>query len=71
MEKKYKILICGQTLLMTRYQIENLDVSEMTSMKGMFSLAPDFDADLSKWDVSKVSDVSEMFKNCTPFNKEA
>lgn len=67
--KKYKIIIGGQILLMTKSEIENLDVSLMTDMTGMFSLSHDFDGDLSKWNVENVTNMTEMFMNCTHFIK--
>lgn len=65
--KKYKIIVGGQILLMTKDQIEGLDTKEMTSMEGMFSLTPDFDGDLSLWDVSNVKCMNSMFENCVNF----
>ena len=65
--KNYKIIIDGKIQLMTKAEIENLDTSKMSDMTGMFSLAHDFNGDLSKWDVSSVTSMNEMFQNCTHF----
>lgn len=65
--KKYKIVIGGQILLMTKTEIENLDTSEMTNMDGMFRYALDFDGDISKWDITNVKSMNSMFMNCWHF----
>ena len=37
-------------------------------MKGLFSWKQEFDQDLSKWDVSHVTDMRGMFYEATNFN---
>ena len=45
--------------------IENLNTSEVTSMKGMFTGCAALDTlDLTSFNTEKVNDMSEMFKNC-------
>ena len=45
--------------------IENLNTSEVTSMKGMFTGCSALDTlDLTTFNTDKVNDMSEMFKNC-------
>ena len=45
--------------------IENLNTSEVTSMKGMFTGCAALDTlDLTTFNTEKVNDMSEMFKNC-------
>ena len=45
--------------------IENLNTSEVTSMKGMFTGCAALDTlDLTSFNTDKVNDMSEMFKNC-------
>ena len=45
--------------------IENLNTSEVTSMKGMFTGCAALDTlDLMTFNTEKVKDMSEMFKNC-------
>ena len=39
----------------------------MTNMAWMFHSASSFNRDLSKWDVSKVTDMSDMFCAATAF----
>ena len=39
-------------------------------MRSMFSGATSFNADISKWDVSKVTDMGEMFKGAESFNQK-
>lgn len=52
--------------------INDIDVSKVTNMKGLFSnLKTVIDmsrVDVSKWDVSNVTDFSEMFLECEDFN---
>ena len=43
------------------------DVSKVTSMSKMFKGAEAFDADISKWDTSSVTDMSEMFSGTKHF----
>ena len=45
--------------------IENLNTSEVTNMKGMFTGCAALDTlDLTTFNTEKVNDMSEMFKNC-------
>jgi surface protein len=39
-------------------------------MKCMFQHAETFNQDISKWDVSKVTDMRAMFLNATSFNQD-
>lgn len=50
--------------------INDWDVSRITSFKGTFKKASDFDNDLNKWNVSKGTDFSEMFYQATSFNSD-
>ena len=43
--------------------IENWDLSNITSLKGMFQNAENFNQDISKWNVSNVKLMSSVFKN--------
>ena len=49
--------------------ISSWDVSNVTSMKGMFSLSV-FNKPIGVWDVSKVTDMSEMFWQAVDFNQD-
>jgi surface protein len=44
------------------------DLSNVTSMYGMFSGATSFNGDISGWDTSKVTDMRSMFSGATSFN---
>ena len=48
--------------------ISSWDVSNVTTMRGMFSGNKTFNQDISKWDVSRVKNMSEMFFGATRFN---
>lgn len=48
--------------------ISEWDVSNVTTMRGMFDNCHGFNCDLSKWNVSKVRDMSGMFASCHSFN---
>ena len=45
------------------------DVSNVTTMSGMFRGASQFNQPLHSWDVSNVTDMSDMFKYCESFNQ--
>ena len=44
--------------------------SGITDMSDMFSNAPNFNQDISSWDVSNVTDMSAMFGDATSFNQD-
>ncbi|MEE9444464.1 MAG: BspA family leucine-rich repeat surface protein [Cocleimonas sp.] len=46
------------------------DLSQTTSMSGMFSKTDVFNAEISDWDVSNVTDFSNMFKDAKAFNQD-
>ena len=51
-------------------EIEDWDVSNVTSMSEMFSRqARSFNQPLNKWNVSKVTDMNWMFQNANSFNQ--
>ena len=47
--------------------ISQWDVSNVTSMDGMFFSKKNFDCDLSEWDVSNVENMGSMFMDCDNF----
>jgi len=49
--------------------IENWNVSKVTSMTGMFSNTLNFNRNINNWDVSTVSGMGEMFQDATAFNQ--
>ena len=44
-----------------KIKIDKRDVSNVTDMYCMFFMCEKFTADLSKWDVSKIIGINEMF----------
>ncbi|MCO6497809.1 MAG: BspA family leucine-rich repeat surface protein [Chitinophagaceae bacterium] len=49
--------------------IEYWDVSNVTSMAGLFWNSPNFNQDISNWDVSKVTDMTFIFRGADNFNQ--
>jgi len=55
------------------YSTHNVFTGQVTSMYGMFDPtvnSGDFNADIGYWDVSNVTDMSEMFNNAADFNQD-
>ena len=50
-------------------EIEDWDVSDVTSMRGMFRGLSFFNQPLNNWNVSKVKDMDFMFQNAKSFNQ--
>ncbi len=46
-----------------------INVSKIHDMEGLF-WGTDFNGDISNWDVSNVTDMSDMFYECKQFNKD-
>ena len=54
---------------LTKYgNIEDWDVSNVSTMKNLFKDATSFNENLSKWDVSNVTDMTDMFSGATAMN---
>ena len=49
--------------------ISGWDVSSVTDMHEMFSMAKVFNQDISEWDVSEVTNMRGMFRNAHKFNQ--
>ena len=49
--------------------IEKWDTSKVTTMRGMFSGAKQFNHNIENWNTSSVTDTSEMFENAAEFNQ--
>ena len=50
-------------------EINNWDVSKVTSMSHMFEDATSFNQPLNNWNVSKVTNMFSLFGNATSFNQ--
>jgi surface protein len=50
--------------------LDNWDVSQVSSMKRMFYNATSFNGDISSWDVSNVTNMPYMFYNAENFNQD-
>lgn len=45
------------------------DLSQITSLQGMFRDCPKFNGNINNWDVSNVTNMYEIFRNATSFNQ--
>ena len=61
-------LFLNISVIIDNIDLSNWDVSNVTTMEGLFNNCKKFNCDLSKWDVSNVKDMSYMFYNCGNFN---
>lgn len=48
--------------------LNNIDVSKVTKMSGLFAYLSRFNGDISNWDVSNVTSMDNMFSGCESFN---
>ena len=61
-------LFLNINVIIDNIALSNWDVSNVTTMEGLFNNCKKFNCDLSKWDVSNVKDMSYMFYNCGNFD---
>ena len=61
-------LFLNINVIIDNIDLSNWDVSNVTTMEGLFNNCKKFNCDLSKWDVNNVKDMSYMFYNCGNFD---
>ena len=61
-------LFLNINVIIDNIDVSNWDVSNVTTMEGLFNNCKKFNCDLNKWDVSNVKDMSYMFYNCGNFD---
>ena len=50
--------------------LNDIDVSNIIDISGLFNGLDPHNIDISKWDVSNITDMQEMFFNCKNFNSD-
>jgi surface protein len=54
---------------LTSNAVDSPDLTSVTDLSSMFSMASAFDADISTWDVNNITNMSQMFSGATAFNR--
>ena len=50
--------------------LNDIDISDITDMSGLFTNLDPHNIDISEWDVSNVTNMVSMFYNCENFNSD-
>ena len=61
-------LFLNINVIIDNIDVSNWDVSNVTTMEGLFNNCKKFNCDLNKWDVSNVKDMKYMFYNSGNFD---
>ena len=67
--KRLEYAFCDCESMQFAEGIDTPDLSQCTSLKGMFSSCSAFNHPLEHWDVSHVTDMSNMLSGCHAFNQ--
>ena len=51
-------------------EVSSWNISNLTSLKGMFNQATGFNIDIGSWNTSQITDMSSMFAGATSFNRD-
>ena len=58
-----------RSMVDSNFDVTKVVTSRITNMRSMFKLVPNFNQNISSWDVSSVTDMEAAFKNTTNFNQ--
>ena len=70
---KYELITLLKELLEERGKdadLNDIDVSNVTNMYGLFINLNPYNIDISDWDISNVKNMGYMFDNCKNFNSD-
>jgi surface protein len=57
------------TILNDSKMVNYFQPSTMTTLRGVFAFNPNFNQDITNWNVSGVTSTKELFRSCTSFNQ--
>ena len=60
----------GEMLTEDYGSVHKWDITKVTSLRGTFSGATNFNSDITSWNIENVTDLAYTFKNATKFNQD-